>query len=138
MNTIKNRMKTHWLRLMIPVMLSVSCLTYAGVTWEEMSVKTRGDQIEQLYNDGSEYKQRYVLKYLPLWFKTRGVAGLPAWVYSAVEDALYNGQDGLHIMEAVDLTRQYGLSEFYDRLITLYKQAHELHSPDADRQRGAV
>ncbi len=112
--------------------------TDASVTWQEMSVLTRSEDLEQSYNTSSEYKQRYILKYLPNWLETRSITSLPTWAYNVIEDALFNAQDGLHITEAVILTKKYGLSEFYDQLIELYREAHVFHANDADNIRSAV
>ncbi len=124
---------------LIPAILfMLFAYTNASVTWQEMSVLTRSEDLEQQYNTNSEYKQRYILKYLPNWLETRSISGLPGWAYDIIEDALYNAQDGLHIAEAVILTKKYGLSEFYERLIVLYREAHTLHANDADNIRSAV
>lgn len=110
----------------------------ASVTWREISVLTRSEDLEQSYNTGSEYKQRYILKYLPNWLELRSISGLPGWAYDIVEDALFNAHDGLHLTEAVILTKKFGLSGFYERLIVLYRVAHTLHANDADNIRSAV
>ncbi len=119
------------------ILLLISIRLYASATWEEMNTVTRDDSLEQKYYAGSEYTQRYMLKLMPLWLEERGM-GLPGWVEDAVEDALYHGKDGLYITEAIKLTQRYGLSEHYERLIELYRNAYTVHAVDADNIRSAV
>ena len=136
MNNNAYRVNRRWhITALIFLMIT---LTDASVTWLEMNELTRSEGLVQLYNESSEYKQRYILKYLPNWLETRSVSGLPGWAYDIIEYALFNARNGLHITEAVILTEKYGLSEFYERLICLYKEAHNQHSADSDNIRSAV
>lgn len=121
----------------IVIILFMFIQTNAGVTWKEMGEITHSDQLEQSYNGSNEYKKRYILKYLPKWLEMRGVPE-PDWIFNAIEDALYNARDGLLIMEAVALTEKYGLSQFFESLIEIYQEAHNLNPADADKIRRAV
>jgi len=111
---------------------------HAGATWEYMNSITRGDSLEQMYESSNEYTRRYMLKLMPLWLEQRGEISPPVWVEDAVADALNYGKDGLFITEAIKLTRLYGLSEHYERLIELYRSAYTVHAVEADNIRSAV
>ncbi len=118
------------------VLLFLIIQIHASATWEDMN--THGDTLEQVYYASNEYTQRYMMKLMPQWLEERGEGGLPGWVEDAIDETINNGEDGLHITEAIKLTQRYGLSEHYERMIELYREAYTLHAVDADNIRSAV
>lgn len=121
--------------LLLLICMGLNFKLYASVS-SEMSAINTIESLEQLYNESNEYKQRYILKYLPGWINNRGISDLPTWVYNAIDNALWS-EDAMLIREAIILVGSYELEQYSERLIELYQETHKKHPADADRIRSS-
>lgn len=122
--------------LLLLICIGLNSKLYASVSSEMYAINTI-DSLEQYYNESNEYKQRYILKYLTGWLEAKEFECAPECILSMIEDGLY-ANDGLVIREAVILAGKYGISDYADRLVELYKNAEKMYSADGVHIKNAV